>query len=204
MNPYLEQDGLRNDFHLTFIVSARQALVSQITGRYFSRLEPHAVPEIDRRSYIALRDLAKHRLVTVIEVMRMDVKETGQLRDGYLAQRKKWLRAGVHLVEIDLIRGGNRLSYGALPESDYLITVCRQPGDGTRVEAWPVSLRDRLPVVPIPLIAGDDELLLDLQQVLHRAYDSAGYEYHVYNRNPEPPLSPEDAAWAAQFLPARP
>jgi hypothetical protein len=69
---------------------------------------------------------------------------------------------------------------------------------------WPIGLRDRLPEIPIPLRHGDADARLDLQQVLHRIYDAAGYEYHIYTGPPEPPLSADDAAWAHQFLPAPP
>jgi hypothetical protein len=32
-------------------------------------------------------------------------------------------------------------------------------------------------------------------------YDGAGYEDYIYLGNPQPALRPEDAAWAAGFLP---
>ena len=40
---------------------------------------------------------------------------------------------------------------------------------------WPLSLRDRLPVVPIPLNPPDADITLDLQAVLQRVYDAADY-----------------------------
>ena len=48
---------------------------------------------------------------------------------------------------------------------------------------------------------GDADARIELQQVLHRIYDTAGYEYHIYSGPPDPPLSPADAAWAQKFLP---
>jgi hypothetical protein len=44
---------------------------------------------------------------------------------------------------------------------------------------------------------------LDLQHVLQRIYDAAGYEDYIYEGLPQPRLSPEDAAWAAEFLPTQ-
>ena len=61
-------------------------------------------------------------------------------------------------------------------------------------------LRERLPEIKIPL-RGEDVARLDLQEVLHRIYDAAGYAYYIYTGEPEPLLSAEDAAWARQFLP---
>jgi hypothetical protein len=59
-----------------------------------------------------------------------------------------------------------------------------------------------LPEIPIPLRAGDTDARLDLQKALHRIYDTAGYEYYIYQGEPEPPLSEADAAWAATLVPS--
>ena len=55
--------------------------------------------------------------------------------------------------------------------------------------------------IPIPLRAPDGDARVDLQDVLHRAYDGPGYEHFIYAGTPDPPLSAEDAAWARQFVP---
>ena len=67
---------------------------------------------------------------------------------------------------------------------------------------WPINLRDRLPVVPIPLAAPDPSVPLDLQAVLHRVYDAADYGKYIYAEAPQPSLSPSNAAWAQQFVPS--
>ena len=41
---------------------------------------------------------------------------------------------------------------------------------------------------------------VDLQEVLHRAYDGPGYEHFIYGGEPEPKLSTNDAAWARRLL----
>ena len=64
-----------------------------------------------------------------------------------------------------------------------------------------IPLRAALPVVPIPLRAADEDGQVNLQDVLHRAYDGPGYERFIYAGAPEPPLSAEDAEWAGQFVP---
>jgi hypothetical protein len=68
-------------------------------------------------------------------------------------------------------------------------------------EFWPIRLRDRLPVIPIPLRPADQDGRIDLQEVLHQTYDGPGYENFIYSGSPEPPLTAEDAEWSAQFLP---
>ena len=66
---------------------------------------------------------------------------------------------------------------------------------------WPAKLRDPLPPL-LPLRRGEPEVQIELKPVLDRTYDDAGYEYRIYRTNPEPLLSPADAEWAKQFIPA--
>lgn len=42
----------------------------------------------------------------------------------------------------------------------------------------------------------------NLQAVLDETYDAAGYGKYVFAESPEPPLAPDDAAWARLFVPA--
>jgi hypothetical protein len=90
-----------------------------------------------------------------------------------------------------------------LSPCDYYVIVSRREkrtGDDPRADCWPLQLRDTLPTFSIPLRAGDLEPTLDLQSIIHRIYDAAGYQYFIYESDPEPPLSADDAAWAAQIL----
>jgi hypothetical protein len=58
-----------------------------------------------------------------------------------------------------------------------------------------------LPPVPVPLRPPHADVQLDLQGLLHRIYDAAGYEDYIYRGQPQPHLSTEDATWARQFVP---
>jgi hypothetical protein len=40
----------------------------------------------------------------------------------------------------------------------------------------------------------------DLQEMLHRLYDAAGYEDYIYSGAPQPPLTADDEAWAQQLV----
>ncbi|HUY33752.1 MAG TPA: DUF4058 family protein [Pirellulales bacterium] len=66
---------------------------------------------------------------------------------------------------------------------------------------WPTGLRERLPVVGVPLAAPDPHVELDLQAILDRVYDEAGYGRYIYDESPEPALSQDDATWAATHVP---
>jgi len=163
------------------------------------------VPAVDTegQSFLEIRDRDGNELVTVVELLSPSNKYAGPGREQYLAKARQLQRSWVHFVEIDLLRGGPRMPWLDMPECDYCVVVSRferRPKAGI----WPIRLRDRLPEIPIPLRHGDADARLDLQQVLHRIYDTAGYAYYIYSGPPEPPLSAADAAWAAPFLPATP
>ena len=88
-----------------------------------------------------------------------------------------------------------------LPTCDYCSVVSRV-GERPRLGVWPWRLRDPMPVVPVPLAAGDADARLDLKAVLDRLYDDGFYGDRAYAGPPDPRLAPDDAAWAAGFLPA--
>lgn len=85
------------------------------------------------------------------------------------------------------------------PTCDYGVLVSRAE-QRPRAGFWPVLLRDRLLVIPVPLREPDPDAQLDLQEMLHRLYDAAGYEDYIYDGLPEPPLNPDDDAWARQLV----
>jgi hypothetical protein len=59
----------------------------------------------------------------------------------------------------------------------------------------------RLPVIPIPLRAGDPDAQLDLQALVDQSYERAGYDLEIdYTQDPIPPLDAEMAGWADQLL----
>jgi hypothetical protein len=206
MNPYLEQERAWNDFHESFMPAARDAIAAQVRPHFIAKInEPlfiHELPE-GRLSFIEIRDRDGWQLVTVIELLSSANKYAGPDREQYLAKRMELLASPVHFVGIDLLRGGPRMPMQDLPECDYCVLVRRME---TRLEAglWPIRLREPLPVVPIPLRPPHPDAQLDLQQILHRIYDAAGYEDYIYRGQPHPQLNAGEAAWARQFVPGVP
>lgn len=155
--------------------------------------------DIERLAFLEIRDRRNRQLVTVIELLSPANKRPGGDRDQYLAKRQKVLASTAHLVEIDLLRGGRRPPLADLPPCDYCVMVSRCE-TRPRVGLWPLQLRDRLPVIPIPLRHPDPDAQLDIQAVLHDIYDRARYATYLYDGSPDPPLSPEDEAWASQVV----
>jgi hypothetical protein len=158
--------------------------------------------DVEGQSFLEIRDRRNRQLIAVLELLSPSNKNPGPDREQYLHKRNRLLRSSAHLVELDLLRGGPRLPLEGLPPCDYYALVSRAERR-PRAGVWPVRLRERLPVVPVPLRAGDADLRLDLQEVLHRIHDAAGYAKFIYDSEPAPPLAADEQAWARQFLPAQ-
>lgn len=157
-------------------------------------------------TFLEIRDADDgDRLITAIEVLSMDNKRASLGRRKYQRKVRKLRRGGVSLVEIDLLRSGRRtepLDDLALPASlqtPYLVVV-RRGWEPDRIEVHPVPLRKRLPVVPIPLFEDAADVPLDLQPILDRCWTRGRYRRIDYTRDPEPPLSADDARWANVLL----
>ncbi len=157
---------------------------------------PTPIPHVT----IEIHDTANRQLVTAIAVLSPTNKR-GDGRQEYLAKRRRILLSTAHLLEIDLLRQGQRVPMQKpLPAASYFIFLSRAERRPI-TEIWPISLRALLPVVPIPLLPGDRDVALDMQQVFTTTYDLLGYDLAVdYTRPPEIPLSKEDVAWAEALL----
>jgi hypothetical protein len=160
------------------------------------------LPEVDvaREAYVEIRDRHSQELVAVLELLSPSNKRAGPDREQYLAKRGRILASPAHLVEIDLLRGGEPMPPQERPDCIYSVLVSRAE-ERPLAGFWPIGLRERLPAIPIPLRPPHAEATLDLQELLHRVHDEAGYEYYIYEGEPQPPLASEDAAWARPFLP---
>ena len=158
--------------------------------------------ETEKSRYLEIRDRVGNQLVTVIELLSPCNKYAGPDREQYLAKRNQVFLSRAHLVELDLLRGGPRMPIEGTPDGDYFAIVVRAE-ERPQVGIWSWQLRDPMPVVPIPLGAGDPDAAIDLKATLDRVYDAGGYEDQAYDGTPEPRLAPDDATWAATFLPAR-
>jgi len=184
---------------------ARPAAQTERGGSVLTAPDHGQVPvgiDFERHSFLEIRDRLGQHLIAVIEMLSPSNKQPGPDREQYLAKRRQLFASAVHLVEIDLLRGRPRMPVEGLAQCDYCVMVSRFE-DRPRVGLWPIGLRDRLPVIPIPLRSPDGDARLDLQLVLDRVYDAAGYEDYLYSTAPQPPLRPEDDAWARQFIPGK-
>ncbi len=196
-----EESRLRPD--VTVAETGREGIIAepQTAATATAILVP--LPELEevRHYFLEIRELETQKVVTVIEMLSPFNKRAGKGRDEYLARRTEILLSDVHLVELDLLREGERLPMGKpLPPGQYYAIVSRSyKRPIAEVYAW--TIRQPLPTIPIPLKRGEPDVMLDLQSVLNSVYDRAGYDYRLpYDREPDPPLSPEDWEWAKQII----
>ena len=154
---------------------------------------------------LSITDVAERRLVTAIELLSPSNKRPGGGRDEYIERRDRFLSADVHLIELDLLRRGMRLPMrGTLPPTPYFACVSRA-GHRPMTGIWPINLCDPLPTIPLPLLAGDADAMLDLQSAFNQTYDAFGFDLELdYQSPPEIPLSPEERAVVDDRLKARP
>lgn len=162
-------------------------------------------PPTTTEGYIEIRDRDGGQVVTVIEFLSPANKVGGVGQTKYLEKQDQILRSHASLVEIDLVRTGNYVM--AAPRAgitdelldDYL--TCISPGSArSRFELYPMPIRQRLPILPIPLRPTDKRITLDLQQLLDHAYVAGRYDDTNYSAPPPVPLKPEDSIWAAGLV----
>jgi len=158
------------------------------------------MPESILHFSVEIRDRLERRLVTAIEVLSPTNKR-GDGREEYLAKRRRVLLSTAHLIEIDLLRKGQRLPMREeLPPAAYYVYVGRyeiRPD----TDVWPISLDRSLPQVPIPLLGEDPDVELDLQLALTTVYDLSYYDREIdYTKPPDVRLSPKEAEWSDSRL----
>lgn len=152
---------------------------------------------------VEIRDIAQRRLVTMIAILS-PVNKRGEGAREYLMRRDELLKTQTHILEIDLLRQGMRIPLvGTPPPAPYYVYLSRyQRRPYTQI--WPITLRGRLPTVPVPLLPPDPDVPLDLQAAIKACFDLVGYEHLLNYADPPPPpdVSAEDAAWIVEQLQA--
>jgi hypothetical protein len=157
--------------------------------------------------FLEIRDAVSRQVVTVIEVLSPSNKvPRSASREAFVRKRNDVAQSDANWLEIDLLRGGEATwSAATFPRSAYRAMAERVNPHGKRRKlGWPISLRNRLPVLPVPLRPGEADVLLDVQAAVSLVYERADYSADIdYTDPPVPPLEPEDAAWADELLKSR-
>ncbi len=153
------------------------------------------MPERFTQTAVEIRDVRGRQLVTAIEIL----SPTNKRGDGwkeYLHKRRRVLISPAHLLELDLLHEGKRIPMEQpLPDAPYFVFLSRAEARPV-VDVWPVHLGDVLPIVPVPLLSGDPDVVLDLQAALTAVYDTIGYgDLLDYADPPGVTLSAAESAW---------
>jgi hypothetical protein len=180
------------------------ALLASPTLRVAEDLDADEL-ELRKQRRIVIYVQAKPRMaVTGIELLSPSNKAagtTGQAR--YLEKRSSALHGGLHWVEIDLLRGGQRppIPLQLPAEIDYLTYVAQATPTGWNHLAYTWRLREPFPLLPIPLL-GEDQARLDLGACFRQAYDriAADDEVDYTALPPPPPVRDEDRQWLGEML----
>jgi Protein of unknown function (DUF4058) len=159
------------------------------------------IPEEVQESYLEVREVGTGEVVTVIELLSPKNKRPGEGRKAYDTKRQRVFGSSTHLVEIDLLRGGEPMPIvGSQIKSDYRILVSRSESR-PQAELYPFNLQEQIPAFVLPLRKGDTEPLVDLQILIHDIYDRAGFDLAIdYTRETVPPLEEDDIIWTNELL----
>jgi hypothetical protein len=147
----------------------------------------------------------KGLVITAIEFLSPSNKEAGEGFRCYYDKQRTYMAGRVNLVEVDLLRAGSfalaftRNNFTPKGRADYLACVFRARAPARR-HVFAMSLREPLPVLPVPLRPADQEITLELQPLIDACCERGAYGPSDYAPALQPPLSPEDAAWAEALL----
>ncbi|MEZ4658135.1 MAG: DUF4058 family protein [Caldilineaceae bacterium] len=152
---------------------------------------------------VEIRKTGSMELITAIEILSpVNKRVSHDAYTDYLRKRREILRSSAHLLEIDLLRGGERPPLqGAIPVAPYYVSLSRVE-DRPSVEVWPIQLWDELPVLPAPLREPDQDAQIDLATMVATLYEQGGYATLIdYHRQPPPPvLTKEQNQWLDDYL----
>jgi len=146
-----------------------------------------------------------NKVVTVIEVLSMANKTPGEGQELYRRKQRELKQGRVSLVEIDLLRGGERvlaIPTSSIPPShrtQYQACI-RRGWDSSHPGIIRIPLRKPLPIIGVPLREADSDCPLNLQSLIEQCYENGRYDDIDYKRDPDPSLAEEDAAWADALL----
>lgn len=135
----------------------------------------------------------------MIEILLPENKRGRGFRE-YADKRLALLETDTYLLEIDLLRLGQRIELiGELPLASYYVFLSRWTRR-PNTQVYPIQLRDKLPIIPVPLLPPDPDVTLDLQAALDACFDLVGYERLLDYAKPLAELGVEDAVWIDETL----
>ena len=152
------------------------------------------------QTFIEIHHLPSERLVTVIELLSPSNKAEPGLSQ-YRAKRVGILQSDVHLVELDLLTAGRRMTEDVELKGnhDYCAVISdSQTRPKIHIYLWTVC--DVIPAISIPLRAPDAPIKTDLLQTYQTAYERGRYGRTLdYTTQLNLPISDEAKEWCFQL-----
>lgn len=172
------------------------------------------MPEQIRETYLSIQEVGSNALatdmwldsedglkvVTMLEILSPWNKGSRAGRAQYTRKREEVINSYTNLVEIDLLRAGQRFVQTRNDNSHYNILVSPAPMR-PRAQFYTFTVRQPIPTFRLPLQDNDEWPLLDLNTILHNLYDRAGYDLRInYGVAPIPSLDEDDTTWLDGLL----
>lgn len=144
-------------------------------------------------------------LITTIE-LPSPWNKSGDGFSDFTRKRRAVLMTEVNWVEIDLLVGGERITFdGPTPKADYRVVIARATNrPNAEIYAW--NVRDKLPAIPIPLRHPDHSIAISLAKVFDMTYERGRMDKALRRLPAGPPsasLRDEDQKWAAEVAGTR-
>lgn len=164
-------------------------------------LEPEVIPLVTtiveevKERWIEVRRRPDWTPITIIELLSPTNKQ-GHGYDDYQYKRISLIDRPIHLVELDFLIGGHHPPMERPLRGDYHALISRRERRPlSDVYSW--SIRDRLPTIPIPLLAPDPDVPLDLAAIFATVYQRGQYERSIdYTAPLNLPIGAPDRGWA--------
>ena len=142
--------------------------------------------------FVAIKSVESKKPITVIEI----VSPANKRNPGYKSFQKKktkLIKNGIHFIEIDFLRKGKRqIHFPSSSKSPYLVALTRSGEKETAF--WEINLTQPLPIIPVPLLQPDGDVLLNLQECFDEVYRDAAYDLSINYKNdpPSPKIEKSD------------
>lgn len=178
---------------------------SATTATVLSKPEECILPQGDERHeyFLLIRGRESNEIITVMELLSPTNKRSGSDgRELYLEKRQEILDGRSHLVELDLLRGGQRMPIHTskpLGQSYYAVVSRRNRRPRATIYRW--NLADPMPTISIPLADGDPDVPVNLQSAFSNVYQRTRYDLSIdYNAPLVPRPTAEEENWLRGIL----
>lgn len=186
------------------ILQNRNIVREPVTAYGLTMTEPNIIttyklPIEVRIAVVEIRDTANNKLITAIEILSPVNKRNSNLIN-YRNKISDLHTSDVHVLEIDLLRRGTRPFNYKKNTGSYQMMLLRAKTNKAAI--WTVAIQDKLPILPIPLMAPDPDVLLDLGKALDIVFERGLYHLSIdYTEKPAPPAFIEqDWDWMQQVV----